>query len=72
MYTDGVTEAFDPQGQMFGEQRLELMLERMRALAIADIPDRVIFEVNDFESGGPQTDDITCLTASFQEAAGSV
>ncbi|MEI6545636.1 MAG: PP2C family protein-serine/threonine phosphatase [Burkholderiales bacterium] len=72
MYTDGVTEAFDPQGQMFGEPRLELMLERMRSLAIADIPDRVVFEVNDFESGGPQTDDITCLTASFQEAAGPV
>jgi serine phosphatase RsbU (regulator of sigma subunit) len=72
MYTDGVTEAFDPQGQMFGEPRLELMLERMRSLAIADIPERVIFEVNDFEAGGPQTDDITCLTASFQEEAGPV
>ena len=72
MYTDGVTEAFDPQGQMFGEQRLELMLERMRSLAIADIPDRIIFEVNDFEAGGPQTDDITCLTASFREGAESV
>ncbi len=72
MYTDGVTEAFDPRGQMFGEQRLELMLERMRSLAISEIPERVVFEVNEFEAGGPQTDDITCLTASFQEAAARV
>lgn len=65
MYTDGVTEAFDPQQQMFGEDRLEPLLARMHPLPRREFPQRVIAAVNAFEAGGPQTDDITCLIAYY-------
>jgi serine phosphatase RsbU (regulator of sigma subunit) len=65
MYTDGVTEAFDPQQQMFGEERLEPLLKQMHALPRREFPQRVIAAVNEFEAGGPQTDDITCLIAAY-------
>lgn len=68
MYTDGVTEAFDPQQQMFGEHRLEPLLARMHALPRREFPQRVIAAVNAFEAGGPQTDDITCLVAYYEGA----
>jgi serine phosphatase RsbU (regulator of sigma subunit) len=69
MYTDGVTEAFNPQGEMFGVPGLEALLERIRAQPIADVPARVVSDVNTFEAGGPQTDDITCLIASWAPTA---
>jgi sigma-B regulation protein RsbU (phosphoserine phosphatase) len=61
LYTDGVTEAFDKQDQLFGEERLESVL---RAAAGAG-PDRLIKQVADavrrFSDGAPQSDDITTM-----------
>jgi sigma-B regulation protein RsbU (phosphoserine phosphatase) len=65
MYTDGITEAFDPQQQMFGEERLEPLLKQLHALPRREFPQRVVAAVNEFEAGGPQTDDITCLIAAY-------
>lgn len=69
MYTDGVTEAFNPQGEMFGVPGLETLLERIRAQPIEEVPAQVVSDVNTFEAGGPQTDDITCLIASWRPTA---
>jgi serine phosphatase RsbU (regulator of sigma subunit) len=66
MYTDGVTEAFDPESAMFGQARLEALLAQLHGLSVAELPDRIIAEVKSFEAGGPQTDDITCLLARYR------
>jgi len=69
LYTDGVTEAFDPVRAMFGQPRLEALLEQLHGLPVAELPDRIIAEVKTFEAGGPQTDDITCLLARYRGQA---
>jgi sigma-B regulation protein RsbU (phosphoserine phosphatase) len=57
MYTDGITEAQDAAGALFGEPAL------VAALATAgDQPVQPLVEaVRRFESGAPQFDDITCM-----------
>ena len=69
MFTDGVTEAFDPARAMFGEARLEHLLADLQVLPASELPNRIIAEVKAFEAGGPQTDDITCLLARYQGRA---
>jgi sigma-B regulation protein RsbU (phosphoserine phosphatase) len=69
MYTDGVTEAFDPKAQMFGEERLEALLAQIREYPVEDFPGRVQAQVKSFEDGGPQSDDITCLMARWRECS---
>ena len=60
-YTDGVVEAINPQGELFGFDRLLGMLETMRELPPGDIIRRVIQSVQGFAAGEPQSDDITIV-----------
>ncbi len=61
LYTDGVTEAFDPAGSLYEVKRLIAVAESEadkspRALMLA-----VIRSVDAFAQGAVQSDDITCL-----------
>lgn len=65
VYTDGVTEAANANGQMFGEARLETLLAgdggATAEVAIRSIADAVAA----FEDGTAQTDDITLVGLKF-------
>jgi serine phosphatase RsbU (regulator of sigma subunit) len=62
LYTDGVTEAEDPEARQFGEDRLESLLVRKGHGARASHwIARVEAAVREFARGRPQFDDITCL-----------
>lgn len=68
LYTDGVTEAFDPDGQEYGDARLSQALHA--ALAATDhLPEpvvaHVLTDVHRFERGAPQADDITCVALRY-------
>ena len=63
IFSDGVTEASDPDGEMFGEERLIEAVDRYRALPAEDLPRRVLDEVTRFVGGSPQQDDITVIAA---------
>ncbi len=69
LYTDGVTEAFDPDGREYGEERLERALRRAAAAGApdtAEAPARaVLADVHQFERGAPQADDITCMVLRY-------
>jgi serine phosphatase RsbU (regulator of sigma subunit) len=65
LFTDGVTEAFNPAGEMFGEAGLETLLSSIGTLPVADIPQRAFDAVKAFEDGGPQSDDVTCIVARY-------
>ena len=67
LYTDGVTEAMNNEGEQFG-------VERMREVFVNSAPKdsdnatRTIFDaVNAFADGAAQSDDITCLTLCRSE-----
>jgi len=63
LYTDGITEAFDADGQVFGEERLPEMLGRSEKLGTKYLVDAVVREVDEFAGDAEQADDITvfCL-----------
>ena len=65
LYTDGVTEAMDAKGELFGEERM------LDALNVVDDPDPhslcniVRTVVAAFSEGLPQTDDITVMAVRY-------
>lgn len=61
-YTDGITEAMDPKGEMFGLDRLDGVLENCGVNAQALI-DTVLAELLAFTSGRDLADDVTMLVA---------
>lgn len=61
IFTDGVIEAVDDQGQELGESRLLPCIETVRQETAADTLKRVMNEVNAFVGYARQHDDITCL-----------
>ncbi|MET4580116.1 PP2C family protein-serine/threonine phosphatase [Ottowia thiooxydans] len=64
LYTDGVTEAANPEGSLFGESRLNALASEYKA-PNSDFPEVLLEAVRQFEAGAPQTDDITLVTARF-------
>lgn len=53
LYTDGITEARDPSGQLFGEDRLTTLLESLASAPSADeMADAVMSATRDWASGG--------------------
>jgi serine phosphatase RsbU (regulator of sigma subunit) len=61
LYTDGVTEAVNPDGEMFGEERL-IAVVAAHADAGADLlRARIVEALAEFTAGADQADDITCL-----------
>lgn len=63
LYTDGVTEAFNPNGEEFGEERLIEALQRNRERPSQTLLAAVVDEVRQFSSGNEQHDDITLIVA---------
>lgn len=66
LYTDGVTEAFSPEGEQYGEERLGRLLGAVRGERVATVIDRVLADVAHFAGGREQSDDITCLALVFR------
>jgi len=67
-YTDGLDEAHNPQKELFGKERvIKTMIEGgNNAQAILD---SLLAELARFTSGEPQSDDLTLLTLSREQAA---
>jgi sigma-B regulation protein RsbU (phosphoserine phosphatase) len=61
LYTDGVSEANDATGALFGEERLAACFAEGPAPTAAETVDRVLMAVRAFAGGAPQSDDITIL-----------
>jgi sigma-B regulation protein RsbU (phosphoserine phosphatase) len=61
LYTDGVTEAMDPEGNLFGEERLLASLAESRAADARGTAERTLQAVRAFSNGAPQSDDIAIL-----------
>lgn len=64
LYTDGVTEAQNQNGKMFGEERLIKALNQ-KEMSLADTLIDVYKSIKKFVKKAPQSDDITMLTLEF-------
>ena len=60
-FTDGLSEAMNPQADLFGESRLREIMERHSGLAPEDLRERIIDEVFAFTEGEDQHDDMTMV-----------
>lgn len=58
-YTDGVTEAFNAEGQEFGEHRLQQVLAEATHLPADEVRERVVRCVREWCGNAPQHDDLT-------------
>lgn len=63
VFSDGVTEAADPSGEMFGEHRLISAVLSHAERDIEEMPEYLLGEVDRFVGASPQQDDITVIAA---------
>lgn len=62
MYTDGITEASNVEGEMFGEERLrDIIFQGGKKLSAMQLLQRIYDEVKRFSEGMPQQDDLTLI-----------
>ncbi|MGH9393975.1 MAG: PP2C family protein-serine/threonine phosphatase, partial [Terriglobales bacterium] len=65
VYSDGLTESFDQQGNQYGEERLLAALERALAAqpnaSAALVLQALVADCERFRGGVRQQDDLTCL-----------
>jgi len=59
--TDGIWETADPQGEMFGTNRLRSLLRRYAHLTAAEISQRISNALEDYRGGCKQSDDIAFI-----------
>jgi len=65
LYTDGVTEAFNIQDQLFGEERLETYLQGKLNQTLEETVCGCIQEVAGYSAGTAQSDDITLMAIRY-------
>jgi sigma-B regulation protein RsbU (phosphoserine phosphatase) len=61
LYTDGVTEADNRKRELFGNDRLKMVLDQSGNVSVVDRLGAVMNAVKTFSGNAPQTDDITML-----------
>ena len=69
LYTDGITEASNPDGDYYGEQRLGELVEQHQRLPFEELRERILREVAAFVGPAPQHDDMTMLLLKVEDAA---
>jgi serine phosphatase RsbU (regulator of sigma subunit) len=65
LYTDGVTEAMNPQYQLFSEDRLRCCFSSYPKRPVAEVVAGIRQEIAAHAQGHPQSDDITMLAIRF-------
>jgi sigma-B regulation protein RsbU (phosphoserine phosphatase) len=70
LYTDGVTEAMNPENNQFSNERLRDCLVSLKDKNIEDIIHGVRQEVSVFTQGNIQSDDITMLAVKYNSHTG--
>jgi sigma-B regulation protein RsbU (phosphoserine phosphatase) len=66
LFSDGVSEAMNPQEEFYGEERLIAALTAAPGSSSTEIVTRVLADVRSFAAGAKQSDDITVLAARYE------
>ncbi|MFT5327816.1 MAG: serine phosphatase RsbU (regulator of sigma subunit) [Planctomycetaceae bacterium] len=65
LFTDGVTETFNSNREMFGRDRVLNTLETTSALAPDQVLDTIARDLVDFRGVAAQADDVTMILVEF-------
>jgi sigma-B regulation protein RsbU (phosphoserine phosphatase) len=69
LYTDGVTEAMNPQHDQFSDERFIELLGTLHGRSAEEQVRAVLEALSEFVQGAPQSDDITLLNIAYAGAA---
>ena len=72
LYTDGITEAMNADGDCYGESRLATLARQHADLPFDELRERILREVHAFAGTAAQQDDITMLLLRAEESAAMV
>ena len=72
LFSDGVTEAMDPEEQLYGVARLRGVLQGKQELPLDEIQKTVLESVENFARGARQADDLTVLLVRFRAVAATI
>ncbi|HET9358688.1 MAG TPA: SpoIIE family protein phosphatase [Vicinamibacterales bacterium] len=67
LYTDGITEAMNTQGDYFGDARLVELAEQHADLACDELRERILREVHAFAGDAAQHDDMTIVLLKIDD-----
>jgi sigma-B regulation protein RsbU (phosphoserine phosphatase) len=65
LFTDGVSEAFGPDGELFGEERLLAHLQTVPSRSASETTRGILDAVRRHASGAKQSDDITVVAVAY-------
>ena len=68
LYTDGITEAMNPESDLFGESRLSRIVEEHGHLDSGELRERIMREVEAFVGSADQHDDMTMILLKVDQA----
>ena len=66
IYTDGIVDYQDKEGEFFGQERFHDVLHQLRERPIAEVVDGVIDAIMDYGDHHPPQDDVTLLGLEFK------
>src|SRR5246127_97596 len=72
LFSDGVTEAMDPEEELYGVSRLRAVLQGKTELPLDEIQKTVLESVENFARGARQADDLTILVVRYRAVATGV
>src|SRR5208282_1080583 len=72
LFSDGVTEAMDPDEQLYGVPRLVEVLQGKTDLPLDEIQKTVLESVENFARGARQADDVTMLVVRYRAVGATV
>jgi phosphoserine phosphatase RsbU/P len=67
-YTDGITEAMNPESDLFGDARLGRLVAEHGHLDTADLRERILREIESFVGAADQHDDMTMILIKIEDA----
>jgi sigma-B regulation protein RsbU (phosphoserine phosphatase) len=71
LFSDGVTEAMDPDDQLYGVPRLKQVLTGLAECPLEEIQKCILESVENFARGAHQADDLTLLVVRYRATATS-
>jgi serine phosphatase RsbU (regulator of sigma subunit) len=66
LYTDGITEARDASGSMFGEEQLLEVAQGAQGCTAREIQEALLDEIHGFVGDAPRLDDITLMVLAME------
>lgn len=65
LFSDGLTEATNPDGQLFGDEAVQALLPSLRGLPPDLMQEAILDRTREFVRGAPQADDLTLLILRY-------